>query len=33
LLALVVLSSITKKWRDCKENGPRPILLSDFGVW
>jgi hypothetical protein len=32
LLALVVLSSITKKGGDCKENGPRPICLNDFGV-
>jgi hypothetical protein len=30
LLALVVLSSITKKGGDCKENGPWAIWLIEF---
>ena len=31
MLALIVLSSITKKGGDCKENGPIRPLFCDFG--
>jgi hypothetical protein len=32
LFALVMLSSSTKKWRDCKDNGTYEPLSLDFYV-
>ena len=32
ILALIVLSSITKKGGDCNEHGTTYAILSDFGV-